>query len=102
MYLELKKLNQDFNLVMEDGTWKHFEFQSTNEGLEGLKRFRTYESASSYQYHVSITTYVLYSGTIKNPMTEFSEEKSKGCIIVMQWKLHKIQQVKSCILHKMN
>ena len=30
--LELKKLFQDFNLIMEDSSWKHFEFQSKNEG----------------------------------------------------------------------
>lgn len=73
IYLELKKLYEDFNLVMEDGTWKHFEFQSTNEGKEGLKRFRSYEAVASCQYGVEITTYVLFSGTIKNPMTEFTE-----------------------------
>ena len=47
VHLELQKLFQDFNFVMEDGTWKHFEFQSTNEGLEGLKRFRTYDRFQS-------------------------------------------------------
>lgn len=73
IYLELKKLYEDFNLVMEDGTWKHFEFQSTNEGKAGLKRFRSYESVASCQYGVEITTYVLFSGTIKNPMTGFTE-----------------------------
>lgn len=73
VYLELKKLLQDFNLVMEDGSWIHFEFQSKNEGLEGLKRFRVYESVTSYQYKVKITTYVLFSGKIQNPMTEFTE-----------------------------
>lgn len=71
--LELKKMNQDFNVVMEDGTWKHFEFQSTNEGLDGLKRFRTYEALASYQHKVEVTTYVLFSGMIKNPMTEYTE-----------------------------
>lgn len=71
--LELKKLFQDFNLIMEDGSWKHFEFQSKNEGLAGLKRFRTYEALTSYQHKVPITTYVLFSGNIKNPMTSFSE-----------------------------
>lgn len=71
--LEVKKLFQDFNLVMEDGSWKHFEFQSTNEGIGGLKRFRSYEALASYQYHVSITTYVLFSGKIQNPLTEFTE-----------------------------
>lgn len=73
VHLQVKKLFQDFNLVMEDGTWKHFEFQSTNEGILGLKRFRVYESLASYQNKVSITTYVLYSGRIKKPVTEFTE-----------------------------
>ena len=71
--IELHKQNQDFNLVMEDGTWKHFEFQSTNEGIKGLKRFRNYEATTSYHHDVSVTTYVLYSGKIKNPVTEFTE-----------------------------
>ena len=71
--LELKKLFQDFNLIMEDGSWKHFEFQSKNEGLAGLKRFRTYEALTSYQHKVPVTTYVLFSGNIKNPMTSFTE-----------------------------
>ena len=73
VHLELKKLLQDLNLVMEDGLWIHFEFQSKNEGLEGLKRFRVYEAVTSYQYKVKITTYVLFSGKIQNPMTEFTE-----------------------------
>ena len=63
VHLELKKLLQDFNLVMEDGSWSHFEFQSKNESLEGLKRFRAYEAVTSYQSQVNITTYVLFSGT---------------------------------------
>ena len=73
VHLELQKLFQDFNFIMEDGTWKHFEFQSTNEGLKGLKRFRAYESITGYQYNVPVETYVLFSGNIKNSMTEFTE-----------------------------
>ena len=73
IHLELKKMFQDFNFIMEDGTWKHFEFQSRNEGLDGLKRFRVYEAVASYQNKAEITTYVLFSGNIQNPMTEFSE-----------------------------
>lgn len=52
---------------------QYFEFQSTNEGIVGLKRFRTYESQMSYKYKKAVTTYVLFSGSIKNPMTEFTE-----------------------------
>ena len=86
VHLELQKLFQDFNFVMEDGTWKHFEFQSTNEGLDGLKRFRAYEALTSYQYKVIVETYVLFSGTIKNPMTEFTEGNNTYKItpIIMQ------------------
>lgn len=73
VHLEIQKLYQDTNLIMEDGSWKHFEFQSKNEGLAGLKRFRQYEAAASRQYGVSVTTYVLFSGKIQNPMTEFTE-----------------------------
>ncbi|XCP86856.1 hypothetical protein ABXS75_08710 [Roseburia hominis] len=73
VHLDLQKLFQDFNLVMEDGSWKHFEFQSTNEGRKGLKRFRAYEAISSYQNQVPVTTYVLFSGKIRKPMTYFTE-----------------------------
>ena len=69
--LELQKLFQDFNLVMADGTWKHFEFQSTDKGVHDLKRFRSYEALTGYQNDVDVYTYVLYSGQIKNPVTEF-------------------------------
>jgi len=72
VHLELQKLFQDFNLVMDDGTWKHFEFQSTDGGIKDLKRFRSYEALTSYQHDVDVYTYVLYSGEIKNPKTEFS------------------------------
>lgn len=73
VHLEIQKLYQDTNLIMEDGSWKHFEFQSKNEGLAGLKRFRQYEATASRQYGVSVITYVLFSGKIHNPMTEFTE-----------------------------
>ena len=73
IHLELKKGFEDFNYLMNDNSINHFEFQSTNEGIDGLKRFRTYESQMSYKYKKAVTTYVLFSGNIKNPMTEFTE-----------------------------
>lgn len=84
--LEISKLYQDFNLVMEDGTWKHFEFQSTNEGLNGLKRFRSYEALTSYQHKVSVTTYVLFSGNIQNPMSQFTEGVNTYRVIPITFK----------------
>lgn len=73
IHLDVQKLFQDFNLIMEDGHWIHFEFQSTNEGLNGLKRFRVYEALTSYQHKVTVVTYVLYSGNIKHPVTQFTD-----------------------------
>lgn len=84
--LDISKLYEDFNLIMEDGSWKHFEFQSTNEGLDGLKRFRSYEALASYQHKVSVTTYVLFSGNIRNPMTEFTEGANTYRIIPIIFK----------------
>ena len=71
--LDIQKFFQDFNLIMEDTSWKHFEFQSTDNGIEDLKRFRVYEAVTSYQNGVSVTTYVLYSGNIRHPVTQFTE-----------------------------
>jgi len=73
IHLELKKGYEDFNFLMEDDSVKHFEFQSTNEGKRGLKRFRLYEAHMSYHHKKEVTTYVMFSGKIKNPMTEFTE-----------------------------
>lgn len=73
VYLDVKKFYEDSNFIMEDGSWIHFEFQSKNEGLEDLKRFRVYEALASYQHKVAVTTYVLFSGKIKHPMTSFTE-----------------------------
>lgn len=69
--LEVRKFYEDFTFRMEDGSWKHFEFQSRDNGVADLKRFRAYEAVDSYQNQVDITTYVLYSGKIKNPVTEY-------------------------------
>ena len=71
--MEFHKYFQDNNLIMEDGSWKHFEFQSRSKGIKDLKRFRSYEAVISYQYNVPVTTCVMFSGKIKNPVTEFTE-----------------------------
>ncbi|MCD8075839.1 MAG: hypothetical protein LUF27_12575 [Lachnospiraceae bacterium] len=73
IHLELKKGYLDFNLVMENGSISHFEFQSTNGGKKDLRRFRTYESNLSYILQKPVTTYVLFSGKIKRPMTKLKE-----------------------------
>lgn len=73
IHMEIKRLYEDMNLIMEDGTWKHFEFQSTNGGITDLKRFRVYEAITSQENKVPVVTYVLFSGKIKNPQYQFTE-----------------------------
>jgi len=73
VHLDIKKYYEDLNLIMKDGSWVHFEFQSTNKGIKDLKRFRSYEALTSQQYDAAIRTYVLYSGNISHPITEFTE-----------------------------
>lgn len=93
VHLEVKTFHEDFNLVMEDGSWAHFEFQSENEGREGLKRFRAYEAVASYQYKVPVTTYVLFSGKIQRPMTEFTEGINTFQIVPVIMRGHNADQL---------
>ncbi|MCD8012410.1 MAG: hypothetical protein LUG99_04435 [Lachnospiraceae bacterium] len=71
--LVLRKGYQDFNFLIEDKSIIHFEFQSKNGGTNDLRRFRSYEADLSYHLKTPVTTYVLFSGKIKRPMTELTE-----------------------------
>jgi len=51
---------------MEDDTYIHIEFQTTNKGVIDLRRFKAYESLFELQMNKDIVTYVVYSGNIKN------------------------------------
>ena len=65
--IKVSNLYQDYNYVMEDGTWRHMEFTSEDIDEKDLKRFRAYEALASYQYNVDIMTYVVCSAKVKNP-----------------------------------
>ena len=57
----------DYTFLMEDDTYIHFEFQTSNKGIDDLRRFRAYESILSYQTKKDVVTYVVYTNNIKNP-----------------------------------
>lgn len=69
--LEIKNLFMDYTFLMEDDSYIHFEFQTTNKGIEDLRRFRAYEALLSFQTGKNVVTYVVYSGDIKNPLSEY-------------------------------
>lgn len=66
--LETKNMFMDYTFLMEDDTFIHFEFQTTNKGKADLRRFRAYEALLSHQTGKDAVTYVVYSGSIKNPV----------------------------------
>lgn len=67
--LEAKNMFMDYTFLMEDDTFIHFEFQTTNKGAGDLRRFRVYEALLSHQTGKDVITYVIYSGNISNPCT---------------------------------
>ena len=79
--LEAKNLHMDYTFLMEDNTYIHIEFQSTNKGKDDLRRFRAYESLLSFQTKKDVVTYVVYSNGIQNAMdtlkTGINEQNTK-------------------------
>lgn len=71
--LEIRQMYEDFNYEMRDNSWAHFEFQSSDGGIDDLRRFRQYEANVSSAYGVAVTTYVVYTGNVKNPVTSITE-----------------------------
>lgn len=67
--LEAKNLHMDYTFLMEDDTYIHVEFQTTNKGKDDLRRFRAYESLLSFQIGRDVVTYVVYSNGIQNVNT---------------------------------
>lgn len=66
--LEAKNMFMDYTFLMEDDTYIHIEFQTTDKGIADLRRFKAYESLFEFQVNKDIVTYVVYSGDIKNPL----------------------------------
>lgn len=64
--LKTKNMFMDYTFLMEDDTYIHFEFQTTNKNISDLRRFRAYEALLSHQTGKDVITYVVYSGNIIN------------------------------------
>ena len=60
--LESKNLHMDYTFLMEDDTYIHFEFQTTNKNISDLRRFRAYEALLSHQTGKDVVT-LLSNGT---------------------------------------
>ncbi len=70
--LNIKDMRMDYVFLMEDDTYTHFEFQSTDKGITDLVRFNLYDVLLYQQTKKEVYTYVIYSGDIKEPLSEYS------------------------------
>ena len=75
--LEALNLHMDYTFLMEDDSYIHFEFQTTNKGKKDLRRFRAYEALLSLQKEKDVTTYVVYSNNIKKATSSLETGISK-------------------------
>lgn len=65
VHLEMRKLEEDFNFIMEDGSWRHLEFESDSITERDLRRFREYEAYIGMAYNVPVMTIVLCTSNVK-------------------------------------
>ncbi|OON96719.1 MAG: hypothetical protein ATN36_04950 [Epulopiscium sp. Nele67-Bin005] len=72
LIMTLNDMRMDFVFLMEDDTYIHFEFQTTNKGIKDLVRFNIYDLLLFQKTGKPIKTYVVYSSDIKNPKSEYT------------------------------
>jgi hypothetical protein len=62
--VKIKNQHMDFVFLMEDDTYLHFEFQTTNKGFEELSRFLEYDSILHHKTNKKVNTIIIYTGGI--------------------------------------
>ena len=82
----MRRLEEDFNFIMEKGAIRHLEFESDSIKEEDLRRFRSYEAVTAYICHVDITTYVICSSTVKEILSELKTGHNTYRIIPIRLK----------------
>lgn len=70
--LDLTYLHMDHTYLMEDDTYAHFEFQSSNDNTADLQRFAAYDALLTHKTGKEVFTYVVYSAGIKKPTSELN------------------------------
>ncbi|OON97827.1 MAG: hypothetical protein ATN36_02635 [Epulopiscium sp. Nele67-Bin005] len=70
--LILKDMRMDYVFLMDNDTYCHFEFQTTDKGIEDLIRFNAYDISLFQHTKRQVITYVIYSSNIKNPKSQYT------------------------------
>lgn len=74
--LEARRLEEDFNFEMEDGSYCHLEFESDRITTDDLRRFREYEAYLGMVCRAPVQTVVICSANVKRPKTELRNGES--------------------------
>lgn len=69
--LNIKDYASDYTFLLDNNTFIHFEFQTTYNGIDDLRRFKLYEAYLEHTEKKSVVTYVIYSNGIANPINEY-------------------------------
>lgn len=65
IHLEARRLEEDFNFILQDASWLHLEFESDAITIRDLRRFREYEAYIGLTANVTVATMVLCSAGTK-------------------------------------
>ncbi|MGL4335295.1 MAG: DUF4351 domain-containing protein [Turicibacter sp.] len=65
-------MNMDYTYLMEDDSYLHIEFQTSDKGVEDLRRFLLYDAKLAFDHKTDVYTCVIYSNDIVNPSFEFA------------------------------
>ena len=65
VHLEMRRLEEDFNFIMEKGAIRHLEFESDNITEQDLRRFREYEAYIGMIYSAPVMTTVICTSNTK-------------------------------------
>ena len=72
VHLDVRRMEEDFNFIMEDGVLRHLEFESDPITEKDLRRFREYEAFLSLTSGHQVITTVLCSADVRNPKTSLN------------------------------
>ena len=76
IHLEARRLEEDFNFEMKNGSYKHLEFESDSIVVRDLRRFREYEAYIGMVCDVEVSTIVICSANVKKPKIELQNGDS--------------------------
>ena len=63
--MDVRGMSEDFNFVMEDGSWLHLEFESDCVTEKDLRRFRAYDAYIEMAHEVVVRTIVLCTASTR-------------------------------------